>query len=68
MEESKQKSILNTEQNHALFEAWELSTFIEGVVKFQLETVGEHTTPFLNGLYMNILEIKKRLDVATTPN
>jgi len=52
----------------ALYEAWELASFAEGAVTPKLEVVDIGTTPFMNGLYRTIQEIKKRLDFVTTEN
>jgi hypothetical protein len=51
----------------ALYEAWELVSFAEGAITPKLEVVDVGTTPFLNGLYRTIQEIKKRLDFVTNP-
>jgi len=55
---------LNGRQSDALYEAWEMISFIEGATKPKLEVDDVDTTPFLDGLYRTIQEVKKRLDVV----
>lgn len=64
MESFGNVTCLNSQQNDALSAAWQLMSFIEGAVAPKLEVVDTDTTPFLDGLYRSIQEVKKQLDIA----